>query len=840
MKLTHSVDASEQTFISSRQRRLVWLNIALQAVLPLMAAFTPVIAGADSDNHFLREQMASVMQTRAYILTPGETPASVARKYNMSVDSLRKLNQFRTFAHGFDHLQAGDELDVPVAPLLEVRWDDPPATSAPGQNNEDTQANKVAGYASQAGNFLSASARSDAAASMARGMASGAASGEIQQWLSRFGTARVQMDADKNFSLKNSQLDLLVPLYEQKYRLVFTQGSIHRTDDRTQVNLGAGVRRFYDAWMFGANSFLDYDLSRDHARAGVGLEYWRDFLKLGFNGYVHLTGWKDSPDLADYQERPANGWDFRAQAWVPSLPQLGGKLTYEQYYGKEVALFGIDSRQRNPHAITAGINWTPVPLITLGAEQREGQSGKSDTRLTVDMNYQLGVPWRNQVDPTSVAAMRSLIGSRYDLVERNNDIVLEYRKKEVIRLKTADLVTGYTGEQKSLGVSVTSKYGLERIDWSASSLIAAGGKIVQSGEDWAVVLPAYQSSAQGVNTYTVGGVAVDRKGNRSNQAETQVTVQAPDVDKQNSTFTPAITTLPADGKSTKELTLTLRDGSNQAVDMDVKDISLSTSPLKSATVSALTRKSAGIYIVTVTAGTDAETVTLTPSVSGISLSSAEVTIHSVTPGRVHSAITRDSDSYTAGSDITVTVTLKDSSTNAVSGLSSDTLKGMVSVANAAAKSGVAWTETTSGSGVYTGVYVAQTAGTGLVATLTLTDGSKESAAYAITAGVPVAENSTIKTGGTSYPGVGNNVAVLIALYDAYSNRVTDSIYLNDIAENISVQNISTVSGNEWFITGANNYRRDYISSSAGTNLQITLKLSIWSSEIKSNFYTITN
>ncbi|STB73279.1 intimin [Citrobacter koseri] len=56
----------------------------------------------------------------------------------------------------------------------------------------------------------------------------------------------------------------------------------------------------------------------------------------------------------------------------PGLPQLGGKLTYEQYYGKEVALFEVDNRQKNPHAITAGINYTPVPLITLGAEQRQG------------------------------------------------------------------------------------------------------------------------------------------------------------------------------------------------------------------------------------------------------------------------------------------------------------------------------------------------------------------------------------------------------------------------------------------------------------------------------------
>ncbi|STB73277.1 Uncharacterised protein [Citrobacter koseri] len=79
------------------------------------------------------------------------------------------------------------------------------------------------------------------------------------------------------------------------------------------------------------------------------------------------------------------------------------------------------------------------------------------------------------------------------------------------------------------------------------------------------------------------------------------------------------------------LTLTLRDENNQAVDMDVKDIRLKNSALKSAAVSALTRKSAGVYTVTVTAGTDNETVTLTPSVSGVTLSPAGVTISSTTP-----------------------------------------------------------------------------------------------------------------------------------------------------------------------------------------------------------------
>ncbi|MDA8518056.1 inverse autotransporter beta domain-containing protein, partial [Citrobacter sp. Igbk 16] len=670
-------------------RRLAWLNIVVQMVFPLATAFTPTMAGA-GEQHFLQQpaplsDVQHGIPTTVYTLGASETTAMVARKYNITPGQLRELNQFRTFAHGYDHLLPGDELDVPVSPLTVL----PSAGHKAAGEDVDDQAQKVAGYTTQAGSFLAGSSKSDAAASMVRGIATGEAGGALQQWLSHFGTARVQLDMDDSFSLKNSQFDLLLPLYDQSDNLAFTQGSLHRTEGRTQANLGAGLRYFTPSYMLGGNLFGDYDLSRDHARMGAGVEYWRDFLKLGANGYMHLTGWKDSPDLADYQERPANGWDIRAQAWVPSLPQLGGKLTYEQYYGKEVALFGVDGRQKNPHAITAGINYTPVPLITLGAEQRQGQSGKNDTRLTVDINFQPGVPWRSQVDPTAVAAMRSLAGSRYDLVERNNNIVLEYRKKETIRLHTTDLITGYAGEQKSLGVSVTSRYGLERIDWDAAALNASGGKIVQNGSDYTVVLPAYQTAAQAVNTYRVSGVAVDTKGNHSDRSDTQVTVQAPEVNKQYSTFTPARSDLPADGKSTQVLALTLRDGNNQPVNLDIMDITLSTVGLKSATVSSLTKKYPGVYTVTVTSGTDAETLTLTPSVGGSTLSPAKVTISSVTPDAAKSAIKTDNTTYVAGSDMTVTVTLKDANDNAVTGVSAS-LDKAVTVANATLKAGSSW------------------------------------------------------------------------------------------------------------------------------------------------------
>lgn len=700
----------------------------------------------------------------------------------------------------------------------------------------------MAGYASQAGSFLAGSAKSDATASMARGIATGAASGALQQWLSRFGTARIQLDTDQNFSLKNSQFDLLLPLYDGESNLVFTQGSLHRTDHRTQANLGAGLRHFTPEYMFGGNLFGDYDLSRDHARMGVGLEYWRNFLQLGANGYLSMTGWKESPDLENYQERAANGWDVRVQGWLPSMPQLGAKLMFEQYYGKEVALFGMDNRQRNPNALTAGINYTPVPVITLGAEHRLGQSDKSDTRVNVDINYQLGVPWRRQVEPDAVAIMRSLAGSRYNIVERNNNIVLEYRKKDILRLHTADLITGHAGEQKSLGVSVTSTYGLSRIDWDAVALSAAGGKVVQNGADYAVVLPAYQPAAQAVNTYTVSGVAVDTKGNRSDRSDTQVTVLALEVNRQTSTFTPVSSVLPADGKSTQVLILTLRDENNQAVDMDVKDISLKNSTLKSAVVSALTKKSAGVYTVTVTAGTDNETVTLTPSVSGVTLSPAGVTISSTAPDAGQSLFTASPETIAADNTTTSTLTLvaKDSQGNALTGLKDSlafTIKGGGSkapAANVITESAVAESST---KGTYTATLKGTTAGKYIIVPeYNGTAMGSLSATVTLTATTPDEKTSAIKTDTNTYL-TGTDMLITVTLKDKAGNVLTGDAGL--LTKNtVKVPNASLKTGSNWKDNNDGTYTAAYTAVTVSTDNLASLDLRGWDRAAKSAPYDI--
>lgn len=511
------------------RRLTAGICLITQLAFPMAAAAQGVVNAATQQPVPAQIAIANA-NTVPYTLGALESAQSVAERFGISVAELRKLNQFRTFARGFDNVRQGDELDVP-AQVSENNLTPPPGNSS---GNLEQQ---IASTSQQIGSLLAEDMNSEQAANMARGWASSQASGAMTDWLSRFGTARITLGVNEDFSLKNSQFDFLHPWYETPDNLFFSQHTLHRTDERTQINNGLGWRHFTPTWMSGINFFFDHDLSRYHSRAGIGAEYWRDYLKLSSNGYLRLTNWRSAPELDnDYEARPANGWDVRAEGWLPAWPHLGGKLVYEQYYGDEVALFDEDDRQSNPHAITAGLNYTPFPLMTFSAEQRQGKQGENDTRFAVDFTWQPGSAMQKQLDPNEVAARRSLAGSRYDLVDRNNNIVLEYRKKELVRLTLTDPVTGKSGEVKSLVSSLQTKYALKGYNVEATALEAAGGKVVTTGKDILVTLPAYRftSTPETDNTWPIEVTAEDVKGNLSNREQSMVVVQAPTLSQKDS------------------------------------------------------------------------------------------------------------------------------------------------------------------------------------------------------------------------------------------------------------------------------------------------------------------
>lgn len=611
---------------------------------------------------------------------------------------------------------------------------------------------------------------------MARGWASSQASGAMTDWLSRFGTARITLGVDEDFSLKNSQFDFLHPWYETPDNLFFSQHTLHRTDERTQINNGLGWRHFTPTWMSGINFFFDHDLSRYHSRAGIGAEYWRDYLKLSSNGYLRLTNWRSAPELDnDYEARPANGWDVRAEGWLPAWPHLGGKLVYEQYYGDEVALFDKDDRQSNPHAITAGLNYTPFPLMTFSAEQRQGKQGENDTRFAVDFTWLPGSAMQKQLDPNEVAARRSLAGSRYDLVDRNNNIVLEYRKKELVRLTLTDPVTGKSGEVKSLVSSLQTKYALKGYNVEATALEAAGGKVVTTGKDILVTLPAYRftSTPETDNTWPIEVTAEDVKGNLSNREQSMVVVQAPTLSQKDSSVSLSTQTLNADSHSTATLTFIAHDAAGNPVIGLV--LSTRHEGVQDITLSDWKDNGDGSYTQVLTTGAMSGTLTLMPQLNGVDAAKAPavVNIISVSSSRTHSSIKIDKDRYLSGNPIEVTVELRDENDRPVKEQKQQ-LNTAVSIDNV--KPGVTtdWKETADG--VYKATYTAYTRGSGLTAKLLMQNWNEDlhTAGFIIDANPQSAKIATLSAsnnGVLANENAANTVSVNVA--DEGSNPIND-------------------------------------------------------------------
>ena len=543
----------------------------------------------------------------------------------------------------------------------------------------DEHANKVASFAASAGQSLA----NNNASSFAVNTLSTQATKEVVDWLQQYGNARIKLNVDDSFSLKDSSFDFLYPWLDTQDYVLFSQTSLHRTDDRNQTNIGLGIRHFTpDNAMLGANVFYDYDLSRSHSRAGFGVEYWRDYFRLGVNTYFGLSDWKNSRDIDDYLERPANGWDFSAEGWLPAYPQLGASIQFEKYYGKNVGLFGSDNLQENPYAVTGGISYTPVPLIKFSAQHKQGQSNTHDTTFGVEFNYRPGVSLAEQLSSDNVAVMREVQNRRYDFVERNNNIVLEYKKKHALKISLPESVQG-EGES-IIPVTLTinnASGGIKSVQWNDSAFTAAGGKISGNGTSWQITLPAYKS--EGVNSWNVGATVQDNRGNVSNYAVMNISVTDSGVSTADSSFTldgDSSPTISADSQSTYPIVLSLKDSNGKAltgladdIEMSVEFTADSNSARQRETVTApslgaVEEISAGVYRSVLAAGSQAGTVRVTAKVQGKTFTlSIKQTAATEPDSEVSAVLTAAPAEQVVGYNINLQLAVKDSQGNAITG-----------------------------------------------------------------------------------------------------------------------------------------------------------------------------
>lgn len=234
--------------------------------------------------------------------------------------------------------------------------------------------------------------------------------------------------------------------------------------------------------------------------------------------------------FATQEQRMARGYDLTAQMRMPFYQHLNTSVSVEQYFGDQVDLFHSGTGYHNPVAVNLGLSYTPVPLITVTAQHKQGENGVSQNNLGLTLNYRFGVPLKKQLMVSEVANSRSLRGSRYDDPQRNNLPTLEYRQRKTLSVFLAtpprDLKPG---ETVALKVQVRSLHGIRRLAWQGDTqaLSLTAGSNSRSAQGWTIIMPKWDNREGATNRWRLSVVVEDEQGQRVSSNEITLSLTEP-------------------------------------------------------------------------------------------------------------------------------------------------------------------------------------------------------------------------------------------------------------------------------------------------------------------------
>ncbi|HEM8045139.1 TPA: YchO/YchP family invasin [Citrobacter koseri] len=351
---------------------------------------------------------------------------------------------------------------------------------------------------------------------------------QLESWLSPWGNASVDLRIDNEGSFTGSRGGWFIPWQDNTRYLTWSQLGLTQQDDGLVSNVGIGQRWARDGWLLGYNTFYDNLLDENLQRAGFGAEAWGEYLRLSANYYQPFASWHEQTTALE--QRMARGYDVTAQMRMPFYQHLNNSVSVEQYFGERVDLFDSGTGYHNPVAVKLGLNYTPVPLVTVTAQHKQGESGVSQNNLGLNLNYRFGVPLNKQLSASEVAESQSLRGSRYDNPQRNNLPTMEYRQRKTLTVFLAtppwDL---QPGETVPLKVQIRSRHGVRHVTWQGDTqaLSLTAGAKADSAEGWTIIMPAWDSSEGATNRWRLSVVVEDEQGQRVSSNEITLSLTEP-------------------------------------------------------------------------------------------------------------------------------------------------------------------------------------------------------------------------------------------------------------------------------------------------------------------------
>ena len=351
---------------------------------------------------------------------------------------------------------------------------------------------------------------------------------QLESWLSPWGNTNIQMLVDEQGKLTGSHGSWFIPIQDNTRYLTWSQLGVTQQDDGLVGNLGVGQRWVAGHWLLGYNTFYDSLLDENLNRGGIGAEAWGENLRFSANYYHPLREWQNTGTTL--QQRMARGYDLTAQAWIPAYNHINTSLSVEQYFGDSVDLFRTGTGYHNPVAVSLGLNYTPVPLLTFSAQHKQGESGVNQNNLGMKVNYRFGVPLKKQLAADEVAQTRTLRGSRYDAPERNNLPVMEYRQRKSLTVYLATPPWNLTGsETVELKLQVCDEYGVKSLTWQGdTTALSLTPPASNNGTDgWSIIMPAWDYSEGASNTWHLSVIVEDKKGQRVTSNEITLALTEP-------------------------------------------------------------------------------------------------------------------------------------------------------------------------------------------------------------------------------------------------------------------------------------------------------------------------
>lgn len=353
---------------------------------------------------------------------------------------------------------------------------------------------------------------------------------ETEELLSPLGTAKLSLAVTPEGDFTGSSGQLFSPLYDVDGLLTYSQVGYLQKANGSQGNFGLGQRWVVGDWLLGYNSVLDSDFQNQRNRGSIGAEAWGDYLRLSANYYHPLSSFSPQANNAVFLGRPARGYDITTQGYLPFYHQLGASLSFEQYRGASVDLLGNGNKQTDPSAMQVGLNYTPVPLVTVKALHKLDNVGETQDKVELAMTYRLGVPLLKQISPYYVEQAKSLRGSRYDSIERNNVPVLEFRESKTLQVFLATPSWSLNpGETLPLVLEIKAANKIAAVNWQgdtqAVSLTPPAN--INDPQGWTLTVPAWDETPGASNHYQLSVTLEDEKQQKATSNWITLQVTAP-------------------------------------------------------------------------------------------------------------------------------------------------------------------------------------------------------------------------------------------------------------------------------------------------------------------------